>query len=330
MALRPKRDFVTDPDLVYVATAGRGLAPLTSPDAVARYFESRVGIGSNLAADRDACKVELAAFMGVEPADIALVGSTSDGINLVYSVVDWQRGDNVVVTTGDLEFPSVVLSAFSLAPLGVEVRVVSHRDWMVEPGAIGEVVDERTRLVFVSHVSYRTGYKFDLHAVDSAIKARADAIVAVDVSQSLGVTSIDFNCCDFAVSTAFKWLLGAHGVAPLFWNRARCPGARPAWVGWHSVEDDLARPIQFKSDAERFEVGNPGYLPDYALREGIRVLANIGLAKIEAHARDLGGTAADGIGLARVARDHPAGSRPPSRHRLLGGPGVRGHRSESA
>ena len=47
----------------------------------------------------------------------------------------------------------------------VEVRIVEHSNWVIEPEAVIDAVDERSRLVFASHVSYRTGFRLDIEAI---------------------------------------------------------------------------------------------------------------------------------------------------------------------
>jgi selenocysteine lyase/cysteine desulfurase len=284
-------------DRAYLYTAGEGLVPATVLDASRRYYEHKVLAGEGRARHAEveqACRAGLAELMGAEAGDIALLGSSSEGINAVFSLIDWQPGDNVVVPTNDLEFPSVVLPAVRREKLGVEVRVVERRGWEIALQDIAALVDERTRLVFLSHVSYRTGFRHDLDAI-ARLLAGSDVLFAVDATQSLGVVPVRSDACDFLVATSCKWLLAPHGIGVFFWNRRRRPEVEPHGIGWYSVVDDLRFPYELKPSAERFELGGPNLVAIYALLEGVRLLLDVGVERIERHVLELGAHLLDGL-----------------------------------
>ncbi len=293
MPLVARTEFIGgDADQAYLYTAGHGLSPKTSLDAAQRYFETRSEshkTGGQIHDTYLECKRRIARLMQADPEDIALLGSSSEGNNAIYSLIDWQPGDNIVLTTNELEFPSVVQPAVKRQnESGIEIRVVDHDNWEITPEMIGQAVDQRTRLVFLSHISYRTGHRFDLNEVGKVIRSRSNALFAVDAAQSLGLVPVDASACDFMVGTGCKWLLGPHGVAPFFWNHDRQPEIEPVNVGWYSVVDDLDFPYQLKPDASRFELGGPPYLAIHTLNEGLRIIETIGVDTIETHASALG------------------------------------------
>jgi selenocysteine lyase/cysteine desulfurase len=298
MTLVPRSAFVGGADdRAYLYTAGEGLVPASALDATRRYYEHKTlaGAGRQRHAEvEQACRAGLAQLMGSDAGDIALLGSSSEGINAIYSLIDWRPGDNVVVPTNDLEFPSVVLPAVQREPRGVEVRVVERRGWEIAPEDVAALVDERTRLVFLSHVSYRTGFRHDLEEI-SRLLGGTDALFAVDATQSLGVVPVPSHACDFLVASSCKWLLGPHGIGVFFWNRRRRPGAVPGGIGWYSVVDDLQFPYELKPGAERFELGGPNLIAIYALLEGVRLLLDTGVERIERHVLDLGARLIDGL-----------------------------------
>ena len=120
----------------------------------------------------------VAALFGATPADVAITGSTTDGINAVLHAVDIQPGDEIL--TSDEEHPGV------LAPLatardsrGARVRVVPFEEL---PGEVGP----DTRFVVCSHVSWATGRVMDTEPLTAS-----DAIVVLDGAQGLGAVPID-------------------------------------------------------------------------------------------------------------------------------------------
>jgi cysteine desulfurase / selenocysteine lyase len=298
MGLVAKREFIGGDDRAYLYTAGEGLVPRTVIAATERYYEDKTRAGEGRArcqAVEQECRAGLAALLtGASEDDIGLLSSSSEGINAVYDLIDWQPGDNVVTIVNDLEFPSVVLPAARLERRGIEVRAVGHDDWVVTPEMIGAAIDERTRLVILSHVSYRTGFRLDLEAVSKVVR-QSNALFAVDATQSLGVIPVPAASCDFLVATSCKWLLAPHGLGVFYWNRERLPDVEPASIGWYSVVDDLKFPYDLKPTASRFELGGPNLVSIYALNEGVKLLLETGIERIETHVLGLGTRLLEGI-----------------------------------
>ncbi len=299
MALVDGSRFIgAQPGQSYLFTAAEGLVPQSALEATASYYRHKTDpiagrirhgeVGGEL-------RRQLARLHHGQPDDIGLLGNASQGISAIYALIKWQAGDNVVLVTSELEFPSVGLPAMKLVAAGdIEVRVVNHRNWIIEPESVLQAVDERTRLVFASHVSYRTGFRLDIAAIGAALRG-SGTIFAVDATQSLGVIEVPATACDFVVSTSGKWMLGPYGVGPLYWNRDRLPDVEPADIGWYSVVDDLAHPYELKPGAGRFEVGSLDWPAIYALNAGLEVIEEVGIDAIEHHVVALAGSLLDQI-----------------------------------
>lgn len=297
MALADPARFVgIKQDESFLFTAAEGLVPKAAIDASARYFIDKTDAveGRRRHAEIGAqVRRRLADLHGAQSDDIALLGNASQGISAVYGLIDWQPGDNVVLVTSDLEFPSVGLPARKLVASGdVEVRIVDHTDWIITPEDVLGAVDDRTRLVFASHVSYRTGFRLDIAAIGEALRG-SSTLFAVDATQSVGAIEVPASDCDFVVSTSGKWMMGPYGVGPLYWNRERQPDIEPAAIGWYSVVDDLANPYELKPDAGRFEVGSLAWPAIYALNAGLEIIEEIGVDNIEQHILNLTGSLLD-------------------------------------
>ena len=117
----------------------------------------------------------------------------------------------------------------------------------------------------------------------------------VDATQSLGVVPVPAAACDILVASTCKWLLGSHGLAAFYWNRARRPGLEPAGIGWYSVVDDLHFPYDLRPDAGRFELGAPNFPGLYGLEAGLDLLLEVGVERIERHVLGLGTALLDGL-----------------------------------
>ncbi len=235
------------------------------------------------------CKNALGQLLDVPPSDIAFLPSASDGINAVCGLIDFRPGDNVVIN--DLEFPSVALPWLRMRERGIDVRVVRHRHWEIGADALLAAVDQRTRLMALSHVSYVNGLRHDVEALSEPLRT-AGVIFMVDATQSLGVLPVPASAADFVVSSTYKWLLGTHGLAVLYWNRSRRPDVQPAAIGWYSLADTFAEDryerYTLKPDAGRFETGYVNFPAIYALSRSVPYLLKAGIPRIAEHTLALG------------------------------------------
>jgi cysteine desulfurase/selenocysteine lyase len=236
------------------------------------------------------CKQNLAKMMGGKTEEIALLANSSEAISTIARSLNLRRGDNVIIH--DLEFPSGVLPWLALKKEGIEVRIVHHQQWKIEIDDILCQMDERTRLVFTSHVSYLSGARLDIKTLYQEI-IKTQAFLFVDSTQSLGVVPVNIAHSDFIVSSSYKWLLSLHGLGILAVNSNRAAELVPKSVGWRSIEDLFSSnrfdSFQFKGNANKFELGYPSYSTIYSMEYSTGLLLNSGITQIEEHILDLGG-----------------------------------------
>ena len=205
----------------------------------------------------EATRIAAAKLLGATAAEVALLHSTTEGINLVAEGLDLRSGDNIV--TLDNEFPSNAYPWLNQAYRGVETRRVATDDGRVDLDRLAEACDERTRVVSVSWVGYASGYRVDLAAVAEIAHCRG-AFLFVDAIQGLGVFPLDVSNTpiDFLAADGHKWLLGPEGAGLFYVRRELLERLRVVGVGWHSVPhaSDYSRiELVFKPTAARFEGG---------------------------------------------------------------------------
>jgi len=241
----------------------------------------------------DLLRARAAALMTADLAEIALTGSTTDGVNAALGALELGARDEVL--TSDEEHPGVLAPLGRLRErLGVSVRVVPFAE-------LAAAVGPRTRVVACSHVSWRTG-----QVVDSAALAATDALVLLDGAQGLGAVPVDVRAlgCDFYAASGQKWLCGPNGIGYLY-ARAGVVADLPApWPGYGNLADPT-RGLEFDlhPDARRLSVGfPPPHHVDWALA-ALDVLEGAGLAELQARAADL----ADGLAGRLGSRVKPRG-----------------------
>jgi kynureninase len=153
-----------------------------------------------------------------------------------------------------------------------------------------EAIDERTLLVPISHVLFRSSLVQDVAAVVRRAHA-VGATVILDCFHSAGVLpfSVVELEVDFAVGGCLKWLCGGPGNAWLY-VRPELSHLAPSFTGWQSHETPFAfapPPIRRTTGPMRWLNGTPQIPALYAAIEGLRIVAEIGVPRIRAHNTDL-------------------------------------------
>jgi len=146
-----------------------------------------------------------------------------------------------------------------------------------------EAIDERTLLVPVSHVLFRTGEIQDVEAIVRRAH-EVGAVVVLDAYQSVGVVPLDVQALgvDVAVGGSVKWLCGGPGAGWLYVAPELAPRLEPAFTGWQAH----ARPFAFETEHEyaegsaRFLTGTPNVPALYAATAGYDVVEEVGVGRI--------------------------------------------------
>ncbi len=183
---------------------------------------------------------KLAKLIGAAPGELALVGSTTLGVNVGVWGLEWQPGDEVITTSIEHRGVQVPLQHLA-ARRGVIVRVagvgVGDDASSLEP--IVALLGAKTRLVVLSHVSFSTGACLPIREIADAAHA-VGAAVLVDGAQAVGAIPVDVRALDvdYYAFPGQKWLCGPEGTGGLFVRQARQAELRPTFVGTRSAQSD--------------------------------------------------------------------------------------------
>jgi kynureninase len=228
---------------------------------------------------------ELAALIGAPAGSVTCDVNVSTLLSRVMSCFDFigDRGRPRVVTS-DLEFPAVphILRAFQR--YGAVPVIVPSRDGVeIDVERLVGEIDERTRLVLVSHATFATGALLDPAPIVRRAR-EVGALVALDAYQSVGVVPLDVVAAgvDFVFGGAHKWLCGSYESAFLYFRPELLPLLEPAATGWIASADPLsfAPPAGWAPDARRFAGGTPAVLPAQLSRPGLSILREVGVPEI--------------------------------------------------
>src|SRR5215469_9066813 len=279
-----------------------GVAPMSERaraaiEAVMEQLTSRPYPGGLAGDEADRLRESIGHLIGAEPETIALVRGTAHGLSLLAQGLDWREGDNVVGARG--EYPANVYPWMALRDRGVEYRMAAPAEGRITPEAVLRLVDERTRVVSLSHVQFWNGYRVDIERIGAELDRRG-VVFAVDAIQSVGALRLDLSSLpvDFLAAGASKWLLGPLGIGFCYCRPELLPRLRPVLVGVGSVKRDheyFDYAYDLRETARRFEESSISILDMAAFQAAVDLLLDIGVEAIEERVLGLAGHLAAGL-----------------------------------
>jgi selenocysteine lyase/cysteine desulfurase len=241
---------------------------------------------------QEAARQAFAGLVNADPKEIAVATSVSAALSALVSALDFS-GERKRIVLSDFEFPTIAQIWHAQERRGAKVVHVPAAGNIIPTERFEEAIDERTLLVSVSHVCFRNGSRLDVPAIVE-LAHRRGALVLLDSYQALGTFPIDVKNLDvdFLVGGTLKYLLSSAGLAYLYVRHELIPDLTPATMGWFSQANIFAMDIYANTpapNARRFESGTPPVPNIYAGLAGIKLIQQVGLARIEAQIRDLTG-----------------------------------------
>ena len=238
----------------------------------------------------------LEGLMGAPAGSVVVHQNVATLTSMVLGALTYDGERNRVVLA-DADWPSHHYLMDGERRRGAQVDVVATDGTTIDADAFIEHIDERTALVIVSHVLFRSSAIIDVTAITAATTA-AGALCLVDGYHAMGHMPVDVRAigCDFYVGGSVKWLCGGPGVGYLYVRPELVEALRPAAVGWLGH----ARPFDFGSvwepapGAMGWLGGTPGLPALYSAREGYKVLTEVTPARVRATSRPLTARLVDG------------------------------------
>lgn len=245
----------------------------------------------------EAARQAFAGLVNAEPNEVAVCTSVSAGVSALASALDFTGERNKVVVS-DFEFPTIGQIWHAQERRGAKVVHVPAAGNIIPTERFAGAIDERTKLVSITHICFRNGSRLDVPAIVE-LAHRKGALVLLDSYQALGTFPIDVKALkvDFLAGGALKYLLSSSGLAYLYVRQELLPTLQPTSLGWFSQANIFAMDIYANTPsptARRFESGSPPVPNIYAGVAGIKLIQSIGLEKIETHIHELTGAIKEG------------------------------------
>ena len=278
---------------VYLNSCSQGALADTVRAAYDSYLDSLESEGSSWGhwvEQSERARNAFARLLHARPDSVAVTASASAGVASLASAFDFGARDTVVTT--DLEFPTIGQIWHAQARRGARVvHVPAEPDNTLSLDRLAAAIDERTALVAVTQVSYRTGSRLDIAAI-AQLAHQHGALLLVDAYQAAGAVPIDVDALgvDFVTGGALKYLLASPGIGYFYANPDTTGHLVPTMTGWfadidvNEMQIDEYRPAP---DARRFESGTPPIPSVYAAIAGVELMLDIGVEPTAAHVERL-------------------------------------------
>lgn len=272
-----REEFPLLKEVVWLASAGVGPMPRAALSAMAAAnsklyagYDPKAWNAEDEVSER-ACTL-IAKLLSVNPEEIALTRSTTEGLNAIACAIPWKRGDHIVIT--DQEYPANAVPWYHQAHLhGLEVRVVRSEAGRLPISRFAEAIDDRTRVVAISHVQFATGFRADLATLSELAHSRG-ALLVVDGIQSVGALAVRPRelGIDALAAGGYKWLCGPIGSGFLYVRKELCQDLVPVGLGFGEIT-----PKEHEDIWDALTGGRPWVRDFSGLAPGAKRFSGVGL-----------------------------------------------------
>ncbi|GAA0407439.1 aminotransferase class V-fold PLP-dependent enzyme [Microbispora corallina] len=280
---RVRADTAGCAEVVHLDNAGSSLPPRPVTDAVVGHLRLEERIGGYRAARAEEARTEhaydaLAALVGAGRDEIAIVENATRAWDMAFYSLPWRPGDRIL--TSRAEYAGNVIPFLQIARRhGVRVEPVpDDESGALSAGALRDMIDERVRLIAVTHVPTQGGL-VNPAAEIGRVAREAGVTYLLDACQSVGQMRVDVReiGCDLLSATGRKFLRGPRGTGFLYCSRRILRDLEPPFLDLHAATWTSAGGYTVHDDARRFEnwegfvagkIGL-GVAADYALGLGL-------------------------------------------------------------
>ncbi len=300
-----RRDFpILRGGIIYLDNAASSLTPepvLAKMLEYYREYRANVERGVHRLSQKASVEYEeahrkVARFIGARSwRNIIFTRNTSEGINLVARGIEWKRGDKIVTTL--LEHHSNFIVWLRAARrFGLEVEVVKpNREGLFNLSDFEKAIDDRTRLVAVTHVSNVLGVIVPVEEI-AEIAHEHGSLILVDGAQSVPHMKTDVEAigCDFLAFSGHK-MLGPTGIGVLYINESALEWLEPLCIGGGTIRDVDLHQYELGESPERFEAGTPAIAEAIGLGAAVEYLERLGMKDVEDHDREISWAIKEGL-----------------------------------
>ncbi len=271
-----------------------GASPMPQPvyERLVTYLQREKEIGGYEAEAEHRPEIEdayrrLAALVGAQPSELALVGSASRAFQFGLSALPLKPGHKIL--TSRLEYATVFMNLLQRRQAGIEIEVVPEDgQGAIDLERLEQAIDSRVRLIVLTHIPTHTGTVQPAEAV-GRIAREHGLIYFLNATQSLGVYPLNVEeiGCDLMCSTSRKWLRGPRGLGMLYVRSEIRAHLNPPFPDVRAAVWEEPHRFRWPPDARAFETWESNPAATLALGEAAAYAQRVGLEAIWQRVQDL-------------------------------------------
>ena len=293
-----REQFVAnDPDLIYLDGNSLGRLPKTVVERMQKAVEEEWGMdlirGWNKGWWESPARIgnKIASLLGAAEGQVVVGDQTSVNLFKLATAALTLQPQRKGVITDTFNFPSdlyILQGINNLLGNGHVITRIGANDNDITPdiAALEAALDENTSLVTLSHVTFKSGYLYDMAQI-TKLAHRRGALVLWDLSHSAGAVPIELDQCDvdLAIGCTYKYLNGGPGAPAFLYVNKKIQNdvSSPIW-GWWGQKDPFEFDLNYQPapGAQRFLTGTAPILSTLAMEEALTPLLEAGMDALRA------------------------------------------------
>ena len=285
--------FVTsDPDLIYLDGNSLGRLPKSVIERMKEVVEEEWGAelirGWNKGWWDSPSRIgdKIGSLLGAAEGQVVVGDQTSINLFKLATAALTMQPQKRRIITDTFNFPSDLYILQGIVKLlGDQHEIIrigaSDNDITPDLAALEDAIDGNTALVTLSHVTFKSGYLYDMAHI-TELAHRKGALVLWDLSHSAGAVPIELDRCDvdFAIGCTYKYLNGGPGAPAFLYINKRMQNevTSPIW-GWWGQKNPFEFDLNYQPapGVQRFLAGTAPMLSTLAMEEALTPLFEAGM-----------------------------------------------------
>ena len=292
-------------DKTYLNNASVSVMPKTSIEAMKQFLIDYSEMGPDSPESEifikglwEKTRTSIAKVVKCNPDEIIITQSVTDGINIVANGMKFENDSNIIIRGGEHEHHANYFPWLKLQKK-IDVRSLPvDENGGFEYSDLKKVLDEKTKLVALSHGLYNSGLILPVKEIGNELQ-KENIPYFLDTAQTVGcIGEFDFadTGCDFMSFNGSKWLCGPMGTGVFYCKRESSDLLEPSNIGGETAETNENGELTYKELPDRFQAGFRNYVGLAGMESSVTFLQNLGWDNIRNHIISLSNLFIDEIG----------------------------------